>query len=151
MGHCQRQRKIELLDGDIEQEILESLAPPVLVHDDIQRLSTGLLLQQVGNLELERVSDHPDVEEWCIPQVSGYEHLEGPRKAGVCGWVEGVDHNWDGARRLVEDIPDPFGSEGDVGALVFVTPWPVGNRTFRVELVVREGHQPGVQRREEGL
>ena len=63
MGLCQRQRKTELLDGNVEQELLKSFAPPVLVHDDVQGVSAGLLLQQVGNLELESVSDRPYVED----------------------------------------------------------------------------------------
>lgn len=148
---CQRQRKTELLNGDVEQKILKSLAPPVLVHDDVQRLLTGLLLQQVGNLELEGVSNNPYVEEWCRPQIAGYEHLEGLRKAGVSRRVEGVDHDRNGAIRMIENIPDAFGSESDVGAWVVVTPWSVDNSTCGVELVVREGHQPGVHYREEGL
>jgi len=87
------------------------------------------LLQQEGNLELESVSDNPYVEEWCGPQIAGYEHLERLRKAGVSGRVEGIDHDRDGALRMVENIPDTFGSEGDMGARVVVTPWSVGNST----------------------
>lgn len=151
MRLCQRPRKTELLNGDVEQKALKSLAPPVLVHDDVQRLLPRLLLEQVGNLELERVSNNIHVEEWCGPQIAGYEHLEGVRKAGVSRWVEGVDHDRNGARRMVENIPDTFGSEGDMGARVVVTPWPIGNSTGGVELVVRKGHQPGVHHREEGL
>ena len=148
---CHRQRETELLNGDVEHETLKSLAPPVLVHDDVQRLLPGLLLQQEGNLELEGVSDNPYAEEWCRPQIAGYEHLERLGEAGVSGGVEGVDHDRDGALRMVENIPDTLGSEGDMGARVVVTPWSVGNSTRGVELVVREGHQPGVHRREEGL
>jgi len=151
MRLCQRQRKTEFLNGNVEQKVLKSLAPPVLVHDDVQRLLAGLLLQQVRDLELESVSDNPYVEEWCRPQIAGYEHLEGLRKAGVCRWVEGVDHNRNGTLRMVENIPDTFGSESDVGARVVVTPWSVNNSTCGVELVVCEGHQPGVHRWEEGL
>ena len=129
MGLCQRQRKTELLNGDVEQKALKSLAPPVLVHDDVQRLLSGLLLQQVGDLELESVSDNIHVEDWCGPQIAGYEHFEGVREAGVSGWVEGVDHDRNSAGRMVENIPDLFGSEGDMGARVVVTPWSIGNST----------------------
>ena len=151
MRLCQRLRKTELLNGNVEQKALKSLAPPVLVHNDVQRLLPGLLLQQVGDLELESVPDNIYVEEWCRPQIAGYEHFEGIRKAGVSGRVEGVDHDRNGARRMVENIPDTFGPEGDMGARVVVTPWSVNNSTGGVELVVREGHQPGVYCREEGL
>ncbi|SRR5258706_9408521 len=129
MRLCQRQRKTELLNGNVEQKTLKSFAPPVLVHDDVQRLLPGLLLQQEGNLELEGVSDNPYVEEWCGPQIAGYEHLKRLRKASVSGRVEGVNHDRNGALRMVEDIPDTFGSEGDVGARVVVTPWSVDNST----------------------
>jgi hypothetical protein len=147
----QRLRKTKLLNGDVEQEILKSLAPPVFVHDDVQRLFTGLLLQQVGNLELESVPDDVYVEEWCRPQVAGYEHLEGLWEAGVSDRMEGIDYDRDGAPRMVENIPDTFGSEGDVCARIVVTPWSVDNSTCGVELVVRKGHQPSVHHREEGL
>jgi len=136
---CQRQRQTELLNGNVEQEYLESLAPPVLVHDDVQWVLTGLLLQQVGNLELQSVSDNPSVEEWRRPQIAGYEYLERLRKTDVCGREESIDHDWNGALRTVENIPDNFGSEGDVCARVFVTPWSVDYSTCRVELVAREG------------
>ena len=76
MGLCQGERKTEPLDGDVEQETLEALAPPVLVHDDVQWLSGGLLLQQVGHLELEGVSNGLSVEERRVPQIAGDEHLE---------------------------------------------------------------------------
>jgi len=115
--------------GMLSKKTLKSFAPPVLVHDDVQRLLPGLLLQQESNLELESVSDNPYVEEWCGPQIAGYEHLERLRKAGVSGRVEGIDHDRDGALRMVENIPDTFGSEGDMGARVVVTPWSVGNST----------------------
>ena len=151
MRLCQRQGKTELLNGNVEQILLKSLAPPVLVHDDVQRLLTRLFLQQVGNLELEGVSDNPYVEEWCRPQVARYEHFEGLWKAGVSRRMEGVDYDGNGALRMVENIPDSFGSEGDMCARVLVTPWSVDNSTCGVELVVRERHQPGVHHREEGL
>jgi len=148
----QRERNTELLDGNVEQEILKSLAPPVLVHDDVQRLLlTGLLLQQVGNLELEGISNRCYVEEWCSPQIAGYQHLEGLWKAGVCWRVEGVDDDRNRALRMIENIPDPFGSECDMFGRVIVTPRSDDNPTSGVELVVREGHQPSIQHREEGL
>ena len=65
--------------------------------------------------------------------------------------MEGVDDDWNGAARVIENIPDTFGPEGDVCALVVATPGSVGNSACGVELVVREGHQPGVHHREEGL
>ena len=76
MGLRQGQRKAELFNGNVEQETLKALAPPVLVHNDVQWLSSGLLLQQVSNLELEGVPNGPYVEGRCTPQIAGYEHLE---------------------------------------------------------------------------
>ena len=65
--------------------------------------------------------------------------------------MEGVDDDWNSAFRVFENIPDTFGSQGDMCAYVFVTPWPIRNSTCGVELGVREGYQPGVNHREEGL
>ena len=151
MGLCQWQRKTEPLNWNVEQETLKALAPPVLVHDDVQCLSSGLLLQQVGHLELEGISNGPYVEEWCIPQIAGYKHLEGLWEASVWEGMEGVDDDWNGALRTVQDISDMFGSQSDVCAGLIATPWSVGNSTCRVELVVREGDQPSIDYREEGL
>ena len=110
-----------------------------------------LLLQQVGNLKLEGVSNDPHVEKWCAPQIAGYERLERPRKAGVCGRMEGVDDDWNGTFGIFENIPDSFGPERDMCAYVLVTPLSIGNSTCGVELGVREGYQPGVDHREKVL
>lgn len=52
---------------------------------------------------------------------------------------------------MVEDIPDAFSPEGDVCAGLVAAPWSVGNSTCGVELTVREGDQPSIYHREEGL